>query len=243
MALRDVCFAYARNRWALDHISLEVQAGETTAVVGANGSGKTTLLRLLKRDYEYQQGNIELDGVDARAFDLDSLRGWLFFMSRDPFLLNDTIRANMVYGLPNVEDGAIWDALRHTDCEAFVREQPAGLDTEVVDLGSRLSNGERQRLGLARVFLRPAPGLILLDEAMSSLDSVAAGRIIGALRGIPDATLLMVVHGLSIIEQDMHVVVMDKGRVAEQGLRDELLKKKEGMFRTMWISQNLSLPA
>jgi len=243
MALRDLRFAYARNRWALDHISLEIQARETTAVVGANGSGKTTLLRLLKRDYEYQSGSIELDGVGVREFDVESLRGWLFFMGRDPLLLNDTIRANMAYGLPEVENGAIWEALRHTDCEDFVREQPAGLDTEVVDLGNRLSNGERQRLGLARVFLGPPPGLILLDEAMSSLDSVAAGHIIRALRRIPDATLLMVVHGLSIIEQDMHVIVLDKGHVAEQGPRDELLKEDGGRFREMWISQNLSLPA
>lgn len=241
IALGDVRFAYVPGRWALNGVSVEVPAGKTTVVVGANGSGKTTLLKLLMRDYEYQEGSIEFDGVDVREFDLDSLRGWLSFTGRDPFLLNQTIRFNVAYGLPGASDDAIWEALRRTECETFVREQPAGLDTELVDLGGRLSGGERQRLGLARIFLRPTPGLMLFDEAMSSLDSVAAGRIIKRLRGLPDATRVMVVHGLSIIEPDMHVIVLDQGRVAEQGSRNELLEK-QGMFRTMWISQHLGVP-
>jgi len=220
----DVHFAYdAEKGGVLSGIDLFVPAGSTLAIVGKSGSGKTTLVSLLARFYDPQRGSVRLDGVDIRKYRLVALRRQISLVSQDVMLFNDTIRNNIAFGSSGASAEAVDEAARAAYVSEFVDELPQGLDTVVGDRGALLSGGQRQRIAIARALLKNAPVLVL-DEAMSALDTHSERRVQSALSDLmQNRTTLVIAHRLSTIEQADRIVVMNEGRIVESGTHTELL--------------------
>jgi ATP-binding cassette, subfamily B, bacterial MsbA len=209
---------------ALQDLALKVSAGETVAVVGPSGAGKSSLINLLPRFLEPSQGRITLDGVPLRDWDVLALRQQFALVSQDVVLFNDTIAANVALGLPLPEE-AVTQALRSAHLLDFVQSLPQGVNTVVGHNGSQLSGGQRQRLAIARAIAKNAPVLIL-DEATSALDSESERAVQAALAALMQGrTTLVIAHRLSTIEHADRVVVMEAGRLVEQGSHSELLQQ------------------
>jgi ATP-binding cassette, subfamily B, bacterial MsbA len=207
---------------ALHEVSLHVRPGETVALVGPSGAGKSTLVNLLPRFIEPTSGQVLLDGVALAEWDVNALRRQLAFVSQDVVLFNDTIAANVSLGAP-MSEARVRTALKNANLLDFVESLPQGLATPVGHNGSQLSGGQRQRLAIARALAKDAPVLIL-DEATSALDSESERAVQGALeRLMQGRTTLVIAHRLSTIEHADRVVVLDGGRIAEQGSHAELL--------------------
>jgi subfamily B ATP-binding cassette protein MsbA len=221
-----VTFAYASTKGipALRDIALSVRAGENVAIVGRSGSGKSTLVNLLPRFYEADTGEVRVDGRDVRSYRLDSLREQIAVVSQDVVLFNDTIRNNIDFGRGVSQERmlAVAEAAHVMD---FVSQLPAGLDTFVGDRGVMLSGGQRQRIAIARALLKDAP-ILILDEAMSALDTEAERHIQAALaKLVRNRTTLVIAHRLSTVEEADRIVVLDAGRIAEVGSHAQLLAK------------------
>jgi len=222
---RDVHFAYSADKGDVLHgVSLEVGAGETVALVGRSGSGKTTLANLLARFYELRSGEILLDGIDIRELTLDSLRAQIAYVGQHVTLFNDTIANNIAYGrLGSASRDEVRAAADAAHARDFIESLPEGFETEVGEDGMMLSGGQRQRLAIARALLKDAPVLIL-DEATSALDSESERAVQAGLeRLLENRTTLVIAHRLSTIEGADRIVVMDGGRVLEEGRHDQLL--------------------
>jgi subfamily B ATP-binding cassette protein MsbA len=207
---------------AVDALTLQVQAGETVALVGPSGAGKTTLVNLLPRFIEPTAGSISLDGVALRDWDIRALRRQFALVSQDVVLFNDSIAANVTLG-SDLPREAVRDALRSANLLDFAESLPQGLDTPIGHNGSQLSGGQRQRLAIARAIAKDAPVLIL-DEATSALDSESERAVQDALeRLMRGRTTLVIAHRLSTIEHADRVLALDAGRLVEQGTHAELL--------------------
>jgi len=223
----NVRFTYAtRTQPALDGVSLAVRPGETVALVGGSGGGKTTLVNLLPRFYVPDSGRILLDGHDLQSLTLASLRANLALVSQDVVLFNDTIRANIAYGaMQGASEAEVRAAAEAAHAMEFIRETPQGLDTLIGENGMRLSGGQRQRLAIARALLKNAPVLIL-DEATSALDSESERLIQEALETLMRGrTTIVIAHRLSTVERADRIVVLERGRVVEEGTHSELLSR------------------
>ncbi len=209
---------------ALQAIDLEIAAGTTVALVGPSGSGKSTLVSLLPRLYAPTQGRILIDGTDIARVTLASLRANIAYVSQEVVLFDDTIRANIAYGsLREHSEEEILAAAEAAHAMEFIRQLPQGLDTPIGENGTRLSGGQRQRLVIARALLKDAP-ILILDEATSALDSESERHIQAALENLRQGrTSLVIAHRLSTVEQADHIVVLEEGRIAEQGTHAELL--------------------
>jgi ATP-binding cassette, subfamily B, bacterial MsbA len=235
-----VHFAYVgAERAVLRDIDLSIEPGETVALVGASGSGKTTLANLLPRFYHLQSGRILLDGHNLEDIRLESLRQQLALVSQDVVLFNDTIAANIAYGvLRDAPREAVEAAARAAHAMEFIETLPQGLDTLVGQNGARLSGGQRQRLAIARALLKDAPVLIL-DEATSALDSESERQVQAALDVLMrNRTTLVIAHRLSTVERADRIVVLDAGRIAEVGSHAELLAANglyAGLYRTQML--------
>lgn len=227
---------------ALAGIDLTVRAGETVALVGSSGGGKSTLINLVPRFYEPTGGQILLDDHPIDTLTLTSLRQQIALVSQDVVMFNDTIAANVSYGLARqVSDDEIWSALRAAHLEQAVRELPQGLKTEVGDRGVRLSGGQRQRLAIARAILKDAP-ILLLDEATSALDSETERHVQAALETLMQGrTTLVVAHRLSTIERADRILVMDGGQLVEQGPHAQLLAQ-DGIYTRLYRMQHADQP-
>jgi ABC-type multidrug transport system fused ATPase/permease subunit len=211
---------------ALDGVSLEIRHGCTTAILGPSGAGKSTLLDLLMRYLEPQTGSITVDGRAIGSLDLGAWRARLAMVDQAPYIFDDTVRANIGYGRAGASEGEIIEAARLACADDFVRALPEGYDTVIGERGVRLSGGQRQRLALARALLRDADVLIL-DEATNALDSLTERAFHDALEHVaPDRTVIIVAHRLTILDRIDHVVVLDHGRVAEQGAPAALLRSR-----------------
>ena len=223
VAFDNVRFAYGENDGVvIDGISLEVPAGTTFAIVGHSGSGKSTLVSLLPRFHDPDAGEIRLDGVPIRDYTLASLRSNIALVSQDIILFNDTIRANLVYG-GEYSDEEVEAAAEAAHVMDFARHMPNGLDSAVGERGSMLSGGQRQRVAIGRALLKNAPVLIL-DEATSALDTKSERRIQEALQNLmKDRTTLVIAHRLSTVEGADRIIVLDEGRIVEDGTHAELL--------------------
>jgi len=227
LRFEGVSFRYpGAERDALHGIDLDVRAGELVALVGSSGGGKTTLVNLIPRFFAPTAGRILIDGLPIDGLTLASLRDQLALVSQDIVLFNDTVRANVTFGVSApVDDGKVWAALSAAALEAWVRSLPMGLDTPVGERGARLSGGQRQRLAIARALLKDAP-VLLLDEATSALDSQTEREVQEALeRTMAGRTTLVIAHRLSTIERADRIVVIEAGRIVEQGRHDALIAR------------------
>jgi len=224
---KQLSFSYDSAKGdVLKDIDIDIAPGQCVAFVGRSGSGKSTLVNLLPRLYDVERGAILLDGTDIREFTLSALRDHIAWVGQDVVLFNDTIARNIAYGaLGNVSEEAIVRAAEAAHAMEFIRRLPQGLDTLVGDNGMLLSGGQRQRLAIARALLKDAP-ILILDEATSALDSESERHIQAALAEVMrNRTTLVIAHRLSTIENADQIVVMDHGRIVEQGRHRELLAR------------------
>ncbi|MGW4797185.1 ABC transporter ATP-binding protein [Nonomuraea sp. MG754425] len=221
---------------ALHAIDLDIPTGATVAFVGSSGSGKSTLLNLVLGFLRPTGGRILLDGADIQELDLRTARRFVSVVPQESVLFEGTIRENIAYGLPEVSDERIAEALRDANAWSFVQDQPHGWDTVVGERGARLSGGQRQRLAIARALVRD-PRILLLDEATSALDSESEELVKEALaRLMRGRTTLVVAHRLSTVRQADLIVVLDRGRIVEQGTHDALLTA-DGRYAQLHLTQ------
>jgi subfamily B ATP-binding cassette protein MsbA len=237
VVLEHVDFGYPGDaRLVVQDVSFPIARGRVTAVVGASGAGKTTLLHLLCGFYHPAAGRIAVDGIALAGTDRSAWRRRIGFVGQDTFLFNTTVRDNIAYGCRGASDAEIEAAARQAHAHEFVTDLPRGYDTVVGDRGVRLSGGQRQRIALARAFVR-RPELLILDEATNALDGVSehlVQRSIQAVRG--ECTVVIVAHRLDAILDADHVVVLEHGRVVEQGPLATLLER-DGTFRRLYARQ------
>lgn len=235
--LQDVHFAYESDREILKGVSLTVPAGQTLALVGPSGSGKSTIGRLLFRFYDVSAGAISIDGQDLRDVTQDSLHAAIGVVPQDTVLFNDTIRYNIAYGRPDASDAEVEAAARAARIHDFILGLPEGYDTTVGERGLKLSGGEKQRVGIARTLLKDPP-ILLLDEATSALDTQTERDIQESLREMGQGrTVVTIAHRLSTIADADQIVVLEAGRVVEQGRHEELLARG-GRYAAMWARQS-----
>jgi ATP-binding cassette subfamily B protein len=227
MALRDVSFSYPSrpDTLALDHISLDIAAGKSLALVGPSGAGKTTLFELLQRFYDPQTGSITLDGVDLRDMSLAQLRAQLAIVPQQPTLFSADVRYNIAYGRPDVSDSDIETAARRAHAHEFIEALPQGYGSYLGEQGVRLSGGQRQRIALARAMLTD-PKVLLLDEATSALDAESEYQVQQAISELMrERTTVIIAHRLATIRDADCIAVLDQGKVVATGTHDELLGK------------------
>jgi len=232
--LRDVSVRYeADEALALDHVDLVVEPGRTVAFVGPSGSGKSTLMNTVLGFIRPSSGVVLLDGIDMQELDLRAVRRQVSVVPQESVLFEGSIRANITYGLGDVDDERLSQALADANALDFVQALPQGWDTLVGERGARLSGGQRQRLSIARALIRD-PRILLLDEATSALDSQSESRIQDALENLMrDRTTLVVAHRLTTIRNADLIVVLEKGRVVEQGSHAELVERG-GRYAEAW---------
>jgi ATP-binding cassette subfamily B protein len=224
LRFEDVRFEYLAGRPVLDGVTLEVPAGRTIALIGQTGSGKTTLTSLVPRFYDTTDGRVLVDGVDVRDVKLTSLRRAIGVISQDPFLFSASVRENITFGAPDLDEAEVERIARLAQAHEFVEELPDRYDTIIGERGITLSGGQRQRLAIARA-LAVDPRILILDDATASVDATTEARIrVGLREAMRDRTTLIIAHRLSTIALADEIVVLDEGRVAARGTHDELLQ-------------------
>ncbi|MDP9379744.1 MAG: ABC transporter ATP-binding protein/permease [Chloroflexota bacterium] len=231
--LRNVSFGYPNSARVLHDISMRVQPGEVVALVGPSGAGKTTLVNLIPRFYEPQRGEVLLDGYPVRDYSLESLRAQISVVPQETLLFGASVRENIAYGRLDATDEEIREAARAANAHNFIQLLPDGYDTLVGERGVKLSAGQRQRIAIARALLRDGQVLIL-DEATAALDNESEALVQDALeRLMSDRTTLVIAHRLSTVERADKIVVLDRGRIVEQGTHRELLDL-EGLYYRLY---------
>ena len=231
-----VAFRYEADRAILKDVSFEIKPGQTVAVVGPTGAGKSTLSRILFRFYDIESGIVSVDGQSLSSITQDSLRKSIGIVPQDTVLFNDTIGYNIAYAKPDATQDEIEAAARDAQIHDFITGLPKGYDTMVGERGLKLSGGEKQRVAIARTLLKN-PAILILDEATSALDSVTERDIQSALEtAAKDRTTLVIAHRLSTIVNADKIIVMEDGKIAEQGTHDELLDKR-GLYASLWEQQ------
>ena len=236
VTLDNVSFAYSQDRPILKQASIRVDAGETVAIVGPSGSGKSTIGRLLFRFYDAAGGAVRIDGQDIRNVTQDSLHAAIGVVPQDTVLFNDTIGYNIAYGREGATQADVEEAARAAQIHDFIIGLPEGYDTQVGERGLKLSGGEKQRVGIARTFLKDPP-ILLLDEATSALDSETEHGIQDALaRASEGRTVITIAHRLSTVAEADRIVVLEAGEVMEEGRHGDLLAKN-GRYAALWRLQ------
>jgi ATP-binding cassette, subfamily B, heavy metal transporter len=232
----DVRFHYDADRPILEGLTFEVPAGKMVAIVGPSGAGKSTISRILLRFYDVAGGRVTIDGQDIRDVTQQSLRHAIGVVPQDTVLFNDTIRYNLLYGRPEASEAEVEAAARLAQIDDFIRTLPQGYDTMVGERGLKLSGGEKQRVAIARTILK-APPILMLDEATSALDSHTEKEIQDALDKVArDRTTLVIAHRLSTIVTADAIIVLDQGRLVEQGTHAELMERG-GLYASLWNRQ------
>ena len=220
----NVSFGYNQDKEVIHNISLELAPGETIALAGASGGGKSTICALLMRFYDVWGGKITIDGTDIRKYRQSDLRRHIGIVQQDLYMFNGTVRENILYGKPDATDEEMIRAAEKAYIHDFIMSLPNGYDTEVGERGVRLSGGQKQRLSIARVFLKD-PEILILDEATSALDNESERKIQMALNELSTGrTTLVIAHRLSTIKNADRIVIIDDGKIAEEGTHDQLTK-------------------
>ena len=233
---RDVWFSYIPGEWVLKGVSFHVKPKDTVAFVGATGSGKTTILSLICRNFEFQKGEILIDGIDIRRIKTASLRRHFGQMLQDVFLFSGTIRSNLLLGLEGVDDGEVMAACRYVNADHFIDRLEKGLDEPVRERGNNFSAGQRQLLSFARTILHK-PEVMILDEATANIDTETEVLIQDSLEKMMNiGTMLIVAHRLSTIQHADNILVLSKGEIVEQGNHRELLEKR-GKYYQLYTLQ------
>ena len=222
---RHVHFSYDGTREVIDDISFEIRRGQTVALVGPSGGGKSTLSELLPRFYDPTSGEILIDGISLRDYTQDSVRAHMSVVAQDTVLFNDTIEGNIAMGRPSATHEEIVEAAKVANADSFIRECPEGCGTNIGDRGVKLSGGQRQRLSIARAVLKN-PDILILDEATSALDTESEKLVQDALNNLlKGRTSVVIAHRLSTIHNADKIIVVDHGRIAEQGTHAELMAR------------------
>lgn len=240
--ISDLSHHYGRGQGGLDRISVTIKPGEKIGLVGRSGAGKSTLVKLLLRFYEAESGKILIDGQDIRNVTQDSLRKQIGMVQQDSSLLHRSVRENIMYGRPDASEAEMMSATSQAEAEGFIADlvDPQGrmsFDAHVGERGVKLSGGQRQRVTLARVILKNAP-ILVLDEATSALDSEVEAAIQKTLYGMMEGkTVIAIAHRLSTIAQMDRILVLDDGKIVEEGSHAELLQR-EGLYAQFWTRQS-----
>lgn len=231
---RDVSFQYEeQNEKVLDHINLQVKAGEYVALVGPSGAGKTTLCSLIPRFYEVSQGAVLVDGVDIRDIKLNDLRSQIGIVQQDVYLFAGTIMDNIRYGRPDASDEEVVRAAKCANAHEFIMSFPDGYDTDIGQRGVKLSGGQKQRLSIARVFLKNPP-ILIFDEATSALDNESEKVVQQSLESLAaNRTTFVIAHRLTTIRNAQKILVLTEDGIAEQGTHEELIEKK-GIYEALY---------
>lgn len=233
---RDVCFGYQEDRRILDGLTFTLRPGEKVAIVGGSGAGKSTIARLLFRFYDPGSGQVMIDGQDISTVQLSSLHNQIGVVPQDTVLFNDTIFNNVSYGNPEASKDEVLKAIELAHLNHFVAELPDGLETLVGERGLKVSGGEKQRIAIARTLLKN-PAILLFDEATSALDSKSEKAILKAMQEVSqNHTTLVIAHRLSTIVDADRIIVLEQGRVVEQGGHQELLGLN-GVYQKLWYLQ------
>jgi len=237
IVLDNISFAFSADKVILDNISLNISPGERVALIGPSGAGKSTITKLLLHLYDIQKGVISIDGQDIGKVTQGSLRESISFVPQDPILFHRTLMDNIRYGRTNATDEEVIEAAKLANCHEFISSLTLGYNTFVGERGIKLSGGERQRVAIARAILKNAP-ILILDEATSSLDSNSELLIQDALEILMKGkTVIVIAHRLSTIRKMNRIVVIDNGKITEQGTHEELLNKN-GLYAKLWSLQS-----
>jgi ATP-binding cassette subfamily B protein len=233
---KNVAFSYEKDQRLLEDFSIHIKAGETIAFVGESGCGKTTTVNLALGFNLATGGEILVDGRDIKTIDLHSYRSHIAIVPQNSVLFTGTIRENITYGIENVSEKELAEAIESAQLTSFINSLPQGIDTVLSEHGANLSGGQRQRISIARAIIRK-PSVIIFDEATSALDSVSEREIQKAIDNLTkDHTTFIVAHRLSTIKNADRIAVLKNGRCEELGSYDELMAKK-GLFYTMQTMQ------
>ena len=230
---KDIDFCYKEDEWVFKGLNLHIQKGEKLAIVGHTGAGKTSLVSLLARFYEFQGGSIEIDGIDIRDLSLNSYRRHLGNVQQDVFLFSGSIEENIRYGRQEASEEDLWNAIRSVHLEEVIEYLPDGLETQIGERGKGLSAGQKQLVSFARAILTD-PQILILDEATSSVDAYTEAIIQEALEGLlSNRTSIIIAHRLSTIVNADRIIVMDKGKIVEEGTHNSLLTHG-GRYATLY---------
>jgi ABC-type multidrug transport system fused ATPase/permease subunit len=222
---KRLSFSYTGREQVLSDFSLTIPSGENLAVVGHTGAGKSSLVRLIGRYYEFQSGELLIDGTDIRRLDLETYRRQLGFVPQDPFLFSGTVKENIRYGLPEATDDQVCAAAMRISNGSWLEVLAGGLDTEVGARGANLSMGQRQLVALARVLLKD-PSILILDEATASVDPFTEAQIQEGLEAVMrNRTSIVIAHRLSTVRHADRIIVVQQGRIIETGTHEELLSR------------------
>jgi subfamily B ATP-binding cassette protein MsbA len=237
ISYREVSFSYLADLPVLHEIELEVHKGAVVAIVGPSGAGKSTLVDLLPRFYDPTRGRVLLDGVDLRELKVGSLRRLIGVVTQETILFNDSVSRNIAYGQDDFSQDAVIEAARAANAHEFILDLNNGYDTMVGDRGVRLSGGQRQRLAIARAVMKNPP-ILILDEATSSLDTESEQLVQEAIEHLmQDRTTLVIAHRLSTVHRADRIVVLDAGRIVQQGAHEDLMEEEGGVYRRLYDLQ------
>ena len=242
ITFENIYFQYEKEKTVLNGLNFEIKKNSVSAVVGESGSGKSTIADLLSGIITPDKGFIKIDNINLNDLDISTYRKKLGYVSQDVFLFNDSIKNNLKWVMPdqmNIDDDKINESLKMSNSLEFINNLPKKLDTFVGERGVQLSGGQRQRLSLARTFLK-MPKILIMDEATSSLDSLSELEIqnsIQKLKNKDDITIIIIAHRLSTIKSVDNILVLEEGKISQQGNFDKLVSMKDGKFNIMLQSQ------
>jgi subfamily B ATP-binding cassette protein MsbA len=235
--IKSITFKY-EDDIVLDNFSMTVEKGKTVALVGQSGSGKSTIANLVTRFYDVNNGAIEIDGINIKDMTKHSLRHLMGLVTQDSILFNDTVKNNILLGKIDASEADVIDALKIANAWEFVKELPEGIETNIGDSGNKLSGGQKQRLSIARAVLKNPP-IMILDEATSALDTESERLVQDALdKMMKNRTSIVIAHRLSTIQKADTIIVLQKGKIVEQGTHEELIKK-QGMYNKLVEMQSI----
>ena len=236
---KNVSFEYRKNKKVLHELSFQINKGEKIALVGHSGGGKSTIINLIPRFYDVTSGEILIDGINIKNYDINSLRNNISIVLQDNFIFTGTIRENLKIIKPNATDKDLFSVLQSSYLYDFVMSTEKGLDTQVGERGLLLSGGQKQRLGIARAFLKNSP-IIIFDEATSALDNESEFYIKKAIENLmKDKTVIIIAHRFSTINNVDKIIVIDDGKIVEQGSQTQLLQNTNGKFKKLYDLQTI----